>query len=49
MNVVEKAIVISAVVVGLGLVLTNPTGTAAAGTASGNVMTAWFKGLWGKS
>ena len=45
MSVLEKAIVISAGVSVVLLILTNPSGTAAAGNAGSGLMTAWFKGL----
>lgn len=48
MNVVEKAIAISAVASIVLIIFTNPVGTQAAGTASSGVVTAWFKGLQGR-
>lgn len=48
MNVVEKFIVVSAVVVGIGLIVTNPKGASEAGTAGSSFVTAWLKGLYGK-
>jgi len=49
MNLVEKIVVVSAGVSVVLLILTNPTGTSAAGSASSGLLTAWFKGLQGKS
>lgn len=48
MSTVEKFITVSALVVAIGLIATNPSGTAAAGIAGSNFVTAWLKGLYGK-